>query len=138
MKMKLKRFEQAPQSSKKNKSHNIRIHSVGSVVMNMRLSERLGLSPGTGMSFHQDETEKKDGYLSIDKDSANKVRLKTGTTTYLFNNVRLAEEILESVYPGKGVASVCFPVSAIPIEVEGIEGPVYAIITSVRLPDDED
>lgn len=135
--MNLKTFDVEPNSTRKSKSLRVRVTIMGVISLNTNLSERLGLVPGMGVDFHQDKEEAKDWYISVNPKSANKVRHTTPGKSFLFNNARLAESIRESVCPDSISYSVGFPVSSIPIQVEGKSGDIFAIITSVAIKRDE-
>lgn len=128
--MKIKTFVTGPRAIKKNTAPRIHVTPRGVIAMNIMLSEKLKLKPGMGVDFHQDEEESKDWYISVNEKSLNKVRQKKSAKSFLFNNVRLTDAIISSICPDNILPTVTFFVAQESIEVPGIEGPCFAIITS--------
>lgn len=128
--MKIKTFDLGPDPNRRVGEPRIRVNTIGVITINTALCELLDLKHGSGVDFHQDLEEPRDWYISRNPQSKNKVRKKVRLNVVLFNNVRLAKEMIESTCPDLYSRSISFLVSKKISRIDGVQGDCFAIITS--------
>jgi len=110
------------------KKPTIYVHRTGLFSFSGTLSKSLGLKPGTGILFHQDEDDREDWYIQV-SDTPEAFRLRaTKSKSTCFSSVELMKIFMNSLKLTK--KGITLPVSTTPITDEKL----YAIITSAAKP----
>ena len=114
--MNLKKIE--PCTSHKNGKSSINISKGGPMSFSKAIVRAIGLKNGVFVSFYQDEDNKMDWYVTIEKEGL-PIRVSNGST--VCSSASIAHEILKSIGL-KRKASLL-------VSIEPIEGGYYPLIT---------